>query len=169
METPVPIQDSPPPADGAARGKMGVPPKAQGAQAHRASRATGLLPVHRLLWDHLQAWCRGRALARPRKEIIASLAGANSEAAREFVEISDRRFKQLTKDLLKAGYPAFSCERGYYAGQDQQDVSDFRRYVLKLAKPTLRLGTLARWAMEDEALRRLGRPIPVQRVFRGQA
>lgn len=117
----------------------------------------------------MQAWARGRALARPRKEIIASLSGANSEAAREFVDMNDRRFKQTTKDLLKAGYPAFSCERGYYAGDDAADVSDFRRYVLKLAKPTLRLGTLARWAMEDEAMRRLGRPVPVQRVIRGMA
>jgi len=167
----VPIRDGGQPDGDAAREKMGASPslKGQGAQAHRASRATGLSPAHRLLWEHLQVWARGRKYARTRKEICASLAGANSEGARAFVEIGERQFKQLTKDLLAAGFPAFSCEDGYYAGQDAADVADFRRYILKLARPTLRLGQLARWAMEDEAMRRRGLPVPVQRHFRGQA
>lgn len=100
---------------------------------------------------------------------MSSLAGANSNAAMAFVEISDRAFKKLTKELLAAGFPVFSCEHGYYVGVDAADVLDFRRYIMKLARPTLALGKQARFAMEDEACRRQGWPIAVQRTFRGQA
>lgn len=94
-----------------------------------------------------------------------NLGDPGTQVGTEFIEITDRAFKQLSKDLLEAGYPCFSCERGYYAGQDAADLLDFRRYVLKLARPTLNNGRLARWAMEAQARRMAGELIPVQRVM----
>lgn len=168
-EGPVPTPDEAGPAP-LARAKMAgptLPVKAKVGAGSRASRAAGLSPIHQRLWTWLQVWAPGREKAVPRKRIVSNLQDPGSVSGREFYDITERRFKQLTKELLDAGYPMFSSEKGYYAAQDNGDLADFRRYLRKLAMPTIRNRTKARWALEAQRLRLAGEPVPEQRPLRG--
>lgn len=124
-----------------------------------------LTMVHARLWRHLEAMAPGRARARTRLEICASLTDVSTEVGREFAEMPERAFKRVTKQLLDAGYPALSSAKGYYAGQDAADLAAFEAYIDEKAKPTLHNKTLAKLALEAQRCREAGDPDAFQALM----
>lgn len=119
-------------------------------------------PLHRRLWEWLELFAPGRAKAVPRSRIHANLEDPRSERGRVFLDMTDRHFRRIAEELLAAGYLALACEDGYYAGQDEEDVTAYTRYILAKAVALRRKPRLARYALEETRRRKASEPIPRQ-------